>query len=59
LKSVLREREPTETLFAVDEPLIYREEVTAIIGAFADIYVEVRKIRRLLEDGEEEEDLEE
>jgi hypothetical protein len=46
-------------MFAVDEPLIYREEVAAIIGAFADIYVEVRKIRRLLEDGEEEEDLEE
>ena len=47
------------TLFAVEEPLIYREEVTAIVGAFADIIVEVRRIRRLLEDGEEEEDLEE
>jgi hypothetical protein len=46
-------------LFAVDEPLIYREEVTAIIGAFADIYVEVLRIRRLLQDGKEEEDLEE
>jgi hypothetical protein len=42
----------------VDEPVIHREEVTAILGAFSDIYVEVRKIRRLLEDGEEE-DLEE
>jgi hypothetical protein len=40
------------------EPLIYRPEVTAIIGALADLVVETRKIRRLLEEGygEEEED---
>jgi hypothetical protein len=35
--------------------LIYREEVLAIIGAFADIVVELRQIRRLLENEEEEE----
>jgi hypothetical protein len=41
------------------EPLIYRPEVLAIIGALADLVVEVRTIRRTLgedEDGEEEED---
>ena len=39
---------------------MYRSEVTAIVGALADILVELRSIRRLLEDGEEEEeDLEE
>lgn len=38
-------------------PLIYREEVLGIIGALADIIVELREIRRSLEDdGEEEED---
>jgi hypothetical protein len=56
----LRDPSLQVTLFAVEESLIYREEVTAILGAFADIYVEVREIRRLLQDGqEEEEDLEE
>jgi hypothetical protein len=58
-KSVLCWFRPRATLFAVEEPRIYREEVTAILGAFADIYVEVLRIRRLLQDGEEEEDLEE
>jgi hypothetical protein len=39
------------------QPLIYRTEVLAIIGALADMIVELRKIRRSLEDdGEEEED---
>jgi hypothetical protein len=40
------------------EPLIYREEVRAIIGALADLIVEVRNIRTWLEgnDGEEEGD---
>jgi hypothetical protein len=38
------------------EPLIYRAEVLAIIGALADLVVEVRAIRTWLEDeGEEEE----
>jgi hypothetical protein len=36
------------------EPLIYRTEVLSIIGALADIVVELREIR--LEDDEEEED---
>ena len=38
------------------EPLIYREEVTAILGVFADLNVDVRRILDLLEsefDGEE------
>jgi hypothetical protein len=40
------------------EPLIYRPEVTAIIGALADLVVETRRIREFLEErfGEEEED---
>jgi hypothetical protein len=33
--------------------------VTAVLIVLADIYVEVLRIRRLLQDGEEEEDLEE
>jgi hypothetical protein len=40
------------------EPIIYREEVTAIIGALADINVNLAKVVHLLEDefGEEEEE---
>jgi hypothetical protein len=38
------------------EPLIYRTEVLSIIGALADIVVELREIRTTLEDDEEEED---
>jgi hypothetical protein len=38
------------------EPLIYRPEVTAIIGALADLVVEVRRIRKLLEEADEEEE---
>ncbi|HEX5449826.1 MAG TPA: hypothetical protein VFW85_07185 [Gaiellaceae bacterium] len=38
-----------------DEALIYRTEVLAIIGAVADLMVEVRAIRKVLEDEEEEE----
>jgi len=39
-----------------EEALIYRPEVLAILGALADLVVEVRHIRELLEepDGEEE-----
>jgi hypothetical protein len=41
------------------EPVIYREEVLAIIGAFADIVVDLGKIRALLEEhGEVEEEQE-
>jgi hypothetical protein len=39
------------------EPLIYRLEVLAIMGALADLVTEVREIRRVLreeDDGEEE-----
>jgi hypothetical protein len=39
-----------------DDALIYRSEVTAIIGALADLVVEVRTIRELLEDDAEEDD---
>jgi len=38
------------------ETLIYREEVLAIIGALADLVVEARRIRELLESDEEEEE---
>jgi hypothetical protein len=41
------------------EPLIYRAEVVGIIGALADLVVDVHAIRESLEDdggGEEEED---
>jgi hypothetical protein len=40
----------------VNEPVIYRPEVTAIIGALADLVVEVRRIREILEQDEEEEE---
>jgi hypothetical protein len=38
------------------EVVIYRSEVTAIIGALADMLVELKAIRSLLENGEEEEE---
>jgi hypothetical protein len=40
----------------VEEPLVYRTEVLAIIGALADLVVETRQIRRILEDDDEEEE---
>ena len=41
----------------MEEPLIYREEVTAVLIALGDIIVELREINRALrDDGEEEED---
>jgi len=52
----LRLGHSTATLFVVDELLIYREEVTAILIALADIVTDTHSIRRLLEDGEEEEE---
>lgn len=42
-----------------EQPAVYRTEVLSIIGALADLVVELRAIRRLLEDAlgwEEEED---
>jgi hypothetical protein len=42
------------------EPIVYRTEVMAILGALADLVVEVREIRRFLwEEDDEEEDAEE
>lgn len=43
---------------SASEPLIYRVEVLAIIGALSDLVVETREIRKLLEDedGEEEDE---
>jgi hypothetical protein len=39
------------------EPILYRTEALGVLGALADIIVELRKIRALLEDdGEEEEE---
>ncbi|HEX5801212.1 MAG TPA: hypothetical protein VFY02_13955 [Gaiellaceae bacterium] len=43
------------------EPVIYRTEVLAMVGAMSDLVVEVRGIRTLLEedDGDDEEGAEE
>jgi hypothetical protein len=43
------------------EPVIYRTEVLAIIGALSDLVVEVREIRYTLreDEGDDEEDAEE
>ncbi|HET7043642.1 MAG TPA: hypothetical protein VFI37_02225 [Gaiellaceae bacterium] len=43
----------------MDEVLIYREEVTAIVGALSDIVFVLNEIKELLIDGEEEADDEE
>lgn len=40
------------------EALVYRAEVLAIIGALADLVVEVRAIRKWLQDDDEEEEQE-
>jgi hypothetical protein len=40
------------------EPIIYREEVTAILFVLADISVMLNRIVDLLEDNDEEEDAE-
>ena len=41
----------------MQEPLIYREEVEAVLIALSDIIVELREINEALrENGEEEED---
>jgi hypothetical protein len=54
----LRGCAPGRTIWLLEpQPIIYREEVTAILGAFADLNVHVRRILDLLEDelgGEEE-----
>jgi hypothetical protein len=38
------------------EPLIYREEVLAIIGALADVVVELRWLHEHFEEDDEEEE---
>jgi len=38
------------------EPLVYRTEVLAIIGALADLVVDVRTIREKLEEDDDEEE---
>jgi hypothetical protein len=43
----------TMTQVNPEEPLVYRVEVTGIIGALADLVVDVHRIRELLEDEEE------
>ena len=40
-------------------PILYRDEAVAGVLLLADILAELKEIRRLFEDGEEEEDLEE
>jgi hypothetical protein len=46
-----------DSVESAGDALIYRAEVTAIIGALADLVVEVRTIREwLLEDEEEDEE---
>ena len=53
----MRETIVSETMAVVEiEPVIYREEVTAILGVLGDLNVHVRRILDLLEsefDGEE------
>jgi hypothetical protein len=47
---------PDRAIEDVPEAVIYRTEVLSIIGALADIVVDLRAIREeLVEDGEEEE----
>ena len=43
-------------LLRVAETVIYREEVLGIIGALADMLVELQDIGKALTDGEEEEE---
>jgi len=57
--AILRPAALDATIVGVDsagDPVIYRAEVMAIIGAMADLAVEVRRIRELLEDEEEDEE---
>jgi hypothetical protein len=38
-----------------EPPVVYRTEILSIIGALADLVVEVRAIRKLLDEDDEEE----
>lgn len=44
---------------AGDAPVVYREEVLTIMGVLGDVRHELRKIRQVIEDGDEEEEEEE
>jgi len=51
----LPRRSSRTTLFDVTDTVVYREEVLGVIGALADMLVELREIRKALTDEEEEE----
>jgi hypothetical protein len=57
---VWRRRAPSATVTRMpEEQVVYREEVVALMFTVTDMLAEVRRIRRLLEggdDGEEEEE---
>ena len=58
-QAILRQTLAEVTIGFVEQSenaLIYRDEVLAIIGAFADIVVDVGAIRALLEEDDEEEE---
>ena len=54
-----RPRRNRDSLRVESEPIFFRQEAVGLMFAVADILVEVRRIRALLEDDGEEEDLEE
>jgi hypothetical protein len=61
ISAILPPRDITDTMFACrpsaePEPLIYREEVLGIIGALADIIVELRWFHEFLEGDDEAEE---
>ena len=56
-RDILRAACQARILRAIErEPVIYREEVAAILVALADLVVDLRAIRRLLEGRDEEEE---
>ena len=52
----MRSELPAQTRLAVDETLIYREEVTAVLIALSDVVTLLTEIKEVLIDGEEEEE---
>jgi hypothetical protein len=55
-KKRLALRDAGAKLLAVDETLIYREEVTAVLIALSDVVTLLTEIKEVLIDGEEEEE---
>jgi hypothetical protein len=49
-------RSSSASFVAVEEPLIYREEVRAVMIALGDVVTLLREIKEALIDGEEEEE---